>query len=134
MADDNTEAMMDKFMDLAASGENPLEDKAVEADKPNPGAKFLQKALNALNEVVAKTSGKKTVKLKEDGNMGPKTRLVTQNAIQGLPPEMRRWAVGRMKKGIDDTRNIQTELAAGANEGVQEAAQITTEEEIKSQY
>jgi hypothetical protein len=62
-------------------------------DSSDSAAKFLQQGINAYNQKSGSGPG-----LKEDGLFGPKTRIAAQNFMKNLPPEMKRFAVSKLRQ------------------------------------
>ena len=123
--DDNTnQAGVDNFMNFSEGEEKPV----IPSEDYDPGAKFMQRGINAYS----KATGGDMVK--EDGILGPKTQNAFQGIMKGMPPEMKRWAVNTMYKemnrsegdggagnteGFESPVNIESPLAL-EDDGVQE--------------
>jgi len=139
--DQANQAGVNQLMDFSAKEEEPI----VPPEDYDPGAKFMQRGINAY----AKATGGDMVK--EDGILGPKTQGAFQNIMKGLPPEMKRWAVNTMHKemnmvegdgGAGNKEGFQppgADAAAGivgsmASEGNQGFMQNVVDKDIKSQY
>ena len=111
--DKASQAGVDQFMDFSAKEEEPI----VGSEAYDPGAKFMQKGINAY----AKATGGTMVK--EDGILGPKTQGTFQNIMKGLSPEMKRWAVNSLYKGMNMTEG---DGGAGNKEGFESPVAMET--------
>ena len=108
MSQDQSNKLFDNIVNTLDAGEDPLAIKP-EVEKPandkkvveTAGAKFLQQAINQYSKSATKGKGPQ---LAVDGNAGPKTLKAAQAIIRGLPPEMKRWAVAKLKKAMPKGR------------------------------
>ena len=90
-ADNIEEPGLDSFMDFAAEDDAGI----IPPEESNPDVRFMQQGINAL----AKATGKP--QLKEDGILGPKSRMGAANMLRNLPPQFKSWAVNRIHKEMN---------------------------------